>query len=638
MSKPVDAPQPPEVTGRASSAGDATAALIHHPRPAFALDTARALLHQHFGLAGALTPLDSERDQNFRVASAGAEFVLKIVNAAEPATAMPFQTALLRHVERVEPSLPLPRVVPLVDGRDVGVVEGPTGERHALRLVTFLPGTPLARAQRTPDTLRDLGQTLGRLDWALASFGHPGAFREFDWHIRNALASRQRLPAVADPARRAVVGSLLDGLAERVAPAFDRLRHGVIHNDANDWNVLVDTQTGAVSGLIDVGDAVFAPVAAELAVACAYALLGQPDPLLAAAHVVAGYHRAMPLQAAEVEALFDLVAARLCISVTISATRQSTSTDPYLFVSEAQAWTLLQWLADTGPDTFTARMHRACWPALPTAVGDDALLDARRRHLGGNLSLSYQTPLHFVRGDDVWLVDLQGRRFLDCYNNVAHVGHCHPRVVAAVATQASRLNTNTRYLHENIVTYAERLALYAAAGARPLLLLQLGERSQRPGSANGANGDPAPRRGRPRLGLSRPHAGAHRGEPVQVQTQGRGREAAVRARTAVARVLPRARRLAGRRDGGALRGRSQAGARRGGRRRRAPGRLHRRDHSERRRPGVPARGLSRRGLRRDPGGGRAVYRRRSPSRLRSYRHPHVGVRGARRRAGHRHDG
>ncbi len=450
----MEAPQPPGATGAPSSTG----ALIHHPRPAFAADIARTLLRRHFGRDGTLTPLDSERDQNFQVASDGGGFVLKIVNAAEPTTAMAFQTALLRHVERVEPRLPLPRVVPLLDGRDVGEVEGPTGERHALRLVTFLPGTPLAQARRTPDTLRDLGHTLGRLDRALASFGHPGAFREFDWHVRHALASRQRLPAVTDPGRRALVASLLDGVADRAMPAFDRLRHGVIHNDANDWNVLVDGPSGAISGLIDVGDAVFAPVAAEPAVACAYAMLGQPDPSLAAAQVVAGYHRALPLQAREVDVLFDLVAARLCISVTIAATRRSTSADPYLFVSETPAWTLLQWLAETGRDAFTAAMRRACWPALPAAVEDGALLAARRRHLGANLSLSYETPLHVVGGDDVWLIDAHGRRFLDCYNNVAHVGHCHPRVVAAIATQASRLNTNTRYLHENVLAYAERLA------------------------------------------------------------------------------------------------------------------------------------------------------------------------------------
>ena len=77
--------------------------------------------------------------------------------------------------------------------------------------------------------------------------------------------------------------------------------------------------------------------------------------------------------------------------------------------------------------------------------------------LGKNAPLFYEQPLHIVRGDGVWLYDADGRRYLDAYNNVAHVGHSHPRVVEAIYKQASVLNTSTRYLHENVVRYAERL-------------------------------------------------------------------------------------------------------------------------------------------------------------------------------------
>ena len=87
----------------------------------------------------------------------------------------------------------------------------------------------------------------------------------------------------------------------------------------------------------------------------------------------------------------------------------------------------------------------------------DALIAARRRHLGKMLSLSYRQPLKIVRGTGTYLYDEAGREYLDCVNNVCHVGHCHPRIVAAGATQMAALNTNTRYLHDNIVTYAERL-------------------------------------------------------------------------------------------------------------------------------------------------------------------------------------
>ena len=85
------------------------------------------------------------------------------------------------------------------------------------------------------------------------------------------------------------------------------------------------------------------------------------------------------------------------------------------------------------------------------------LLARRRRLLGGNLRLSYREPLHIVRGSMQYLWDADGRRYLDAYNNVPHVGHCHPRVVQAGQAQMAQLNTNTRYLHESINAYAERL-------------------------------------------------------------------------------------------------------------------------------------------------------------------------------------
>ena len=85
------------------------------------------------------------------------------------------------------------------------------------------------------------------------------------------------------------------------------------------------------------------------------------------------------------------------------------------------------------------------------------LLEARERLLGPSLSLSYRTPLHIVRGEGAYLYDANGRAYLDCVNNVAHVGHAHPRVVEAGAAQMRQLNTNTRYLHELVLRYAGRL-------------------------------------------------------------------------------------------------------------------------------------------------------------------------------------
>jgi len=93
--------------------------------------------------------------------------------------------------------------------------------------------------------------------------------------------------------------------------------------------------------------------------------------------------------------------------------------------------------------------------SLPAA--ERALIERRQRVLGTAYRLFYDNPLHIVRGEGVWLYDAAGERYLDAYNNVASVGHSHPRVVAAIAEQAAMLNTHTRYLHDGVVEYAERL-------------------------------------------------------------------------------------------------------------------------------------------------------------------------------------
>ena len=88
---------------------------------------------------------------------------------------------------------------------------------------------------------------------------------------------------------------------------------------------------------------------------------------------------------------------------------------------------------------------------------DKPLLDRRHAAIGENSPLFYDQPLHLVKGEGVWVYDSDGNKYLDAYNNVPHVGHCNPRVVQAVTDQLATFNSHTRYLHENLVSYVERL-------------------------------------------------------------------------------------------------------------------------------------------------------------------------------------
>lgn len=104
----------------------------------------------------------------------------------------------------------------------------------------------------------------------------------------------------------------------------------------------------------------------------------------------------------------------------------------------------------------------------------ESLLQRRARLMGPNVPTFYADPVHILRGEGVWLWDAAGRRYLDCYNNVPHVGHCHPRVVEAICRQAATLNTHTRYLHDGVLDYIERLTATLGHGISQAIMVCTG--------------------------------------------------------------------------------------------------------------------------------------------------------------------
>jgi len=199
----------------------------------------------------------------------------------------------------------------------------------------------------------------------------------------------------------------------------------------------------------------------ELAIACAYIMLGKADPLDSVLEVVRGYHKTYPLEEGELEVLFYLICTRLCSSVTIAAYQQELQKDnEYLSVSEQPAWNTLQKLIAINPEKAHQKFRKVCG----FRVNDNQIntrikiRKERETFLGKSLSVSYKNPLKIDRGAMQYLFDDTGKTYLDCVNNVCHVGHCHPRVVRAAQKQFAVLNTNTRYLHEYIVEYAKRLS------------------------------------------------------------------------------------------------------------------------------------------------------------------------------------
>jgi Ser/Thr protein kinase RdoA (MazF antagonist) len=305
----------------------------------------QALLVRDWGLRGKLEPLPSERDRNFAVRVEGERrFVLKISNLAEDPAFLDMQHAAMGVL--VEAGIPCQQPVP--SRSDAPIMRWtPTGgaEPVLVRVLTFLPGRPLADvppASRPGALLDDLGATMGRTARALAGFDHPAAHREFQWDaLRGLGVIAAHASAVGHPRRAALLGrwqrrlSALDG----VLPS---LRRSVIHNDANDHNVLVAADAASISGLLDLGDAIHSITVNELAVAAAYAALDATDPVAVIDAVRGGFERELPLTAEEAACLHALVALRLCTSVALSAHQSRLAPDdPYLTISERPAWELL---------------------------------------------------------------------------------------------------------------------------------------------------------------------------------------------------------------------------------------------------------------------------------------------------------
>ena len=320
-------------------------------RPSIAPEAAARLLSEHWGIDGVLRSLPSERDRNFAIALDGDDrYVLKISNGNEDPAFLDLQHRAMERLAAAGVPCQLP--VPSRDGRavvDLGSAQAPV----LVRLLTWLPGRPLATipsAERPDELLADLGRVMGRTAAALVGFDHPAAHRTFQWSAEQDLGVvAVHAPAVTDPERAAVLAAW----QRRLAPLADRfadLRHGVIHNDANDHNVLVADDGRSISGLLDLGDAVWSVLVNELAVAAAYAALAAADPLAVVATVRSGFEEALPLTDAESAVLLDLVALRLATSVSLSAHQSRLAPDdPYLTVSEAPAWVLLERLATLPP-------------------------------------------------------------------------------------------------------------------------------------------------------------------------------------------------------------------------------------------------------------------------------------------------
>ena len=458
------------------------ATVLNSSAPGLSDEMACEIAQRVFGIDGVVVRLTSERDRNFRLRAAdGRDYVLKAANSAEPVAVTRFQTDALVHIAKVAPDLPVPRIVATRDGASEVTIDLAEGGTSVVRLMTFLHGEPLHKVPRSASQRRSIARCLARLDQALARAPHPPSDHVLQWDIKNALELRTHVGAIADRERRHRVERILADFEDFVAPRLPGLRSQVIHNDFNPHNILIAPDDPAqVSGILDFGDMVLTPMVVDLAVACAYQASAGDHPLATIAEFVSAYHAANPLTPGELDVLFDLIKARLVTTVVVTgwrATRYPENRD-YILRNNPPAWAALDQIEGIGREEARDYLATACAMKGSAMRRDTTMVNAfvpgnaalseheaslverRERLLGPAYRLFYARPVEITRGEGVWLYEASGNALLDVYNNVASVGHCHPHVVQALSRQAAILSTNTRYLSETILDYAEKLLGY----------------------------------------------------------------------------------------------------------------------------------------------------------------------------------
>ena len=424
-----------------------------------AIPSVRAFLEKAYGLTGEVSKLAGENENYLVKEPDGTRYVLKLADESATPDLLEMEDRVVEVLARSIPDRGLPLACPTLDGGTQARVDLSGGETIRGRLLTFVQGKAWRESVPAgPERLADLGSLIARMHLALSEFSHPQAHRTHAWDLARAQQHRTAVLILNDPEQRRILEQIFLGYAALVVPVMDALPRTIIHGDLNDDNVLI--QGGRISGILDFGDCLTNPMACDLAIALAYHTLDEPDPLSAAADIIGAYHRVRPLTLDEITVLFPLMCTRLAVSVLISARRRKI--DPARdswFVSEKRAWHNLKLFSRIEPARAAILLasQTNLTPYNDRGQPPENLMIERRRFIAPSLRLSYAAPLKILEGKGQFLYDYHGRPFLDLYNNVCHVGHCHPRVVEAGQRQMARLNTNTRYLYDGLTNYAERL-------------------------------------------------------------------------------------------------------------------------------------------------------------------------------------
>ncbi len=319
-----------------------------------------AIMRSVYGIDGAATRFSTEKDDTFRIdASDGAQYVLKVSNPGETDEELDLQVAAMRHIADVAPRLPVPRVLPSIDGRFVVPVASSTQPYRTARLYSYLEGVPLDVLHASAVNHYEVGEVLARLQLALASFRHPHEHRVLAWDVKH-LGSLAGLQAhIKDPLHCLLIEQAFVRFAA-IEPALRCCPTQVVHNDFNRSNIVANPGgANFVSGIIDFGDTVHTAVAIDVATAVMnqfpldFDADGPHDLFIQARELVRGYLAHARLSADELMLIPHLAMARVATRALLTSWRAMLfpENEAYILRFTRPGWEHLRWFMQRDHET-----------------------------------------------------------------------------------------------------------------------------------------------------------------------------------------------------------------------------------------------------------------------------------------------
>jgi hydroxylysine kinase len=352
--------------------------------PKLPLEKIRQIALELYGLSGDFKSLKSDQDQNYLIQTKNGEnYVIKLSNQDVDPGVIDFQLKALAHIKEQDPTLPVPRVLSTKKGTFSGIAKNYDGTEHIVHVLTYLPGITLDGVKQTKTLWKSRGAILARLDISLQGFFHPHARHQLLWDITRCTNLRPYTIHISDAAARQNVEQIFDHMVADVLPKLKTLRHQVIHNDADVMNSLTDpTQPDIITGVIDFGDMVYAPLILEPILAVDIKMIHKDNYIGFLSTLIAGYDSILPLEEEEIGLVYDLTLARYAVFATIVAWRRAMCPDQptYLLGEEKPCRETISNLMAIKRSTVRDALRKACCypPYCPVKKENDITDDTDR--------------------------------------------------------------------------------------------------------------------------------------------------------------------------------------------------------------------------------------------------------------------